>query len=228
MLKENKNIHAGHRGRLKKRFAETQGKGFEDHELLELFLFYSIPRNDTNATAHMLLDRFGSLEGVMAASTEELIQVDGIGKSTALLIKAGFELHMRMLCDVPKNATFNTYEEIGEHVVKLFTHIKTETVMLLLFDKKGRIIRTSTIAAGNTDRAMVDMRKLLTFSIADGASKAAMAHNHPSGVTDASFDDRVITMQVEELLRSLGIKLVEHYIVADGNYAGIKHNNLMS
>lgn len=227
MPRENKNVHAGHRERLRKRFIDTQGKGFEDHEVLELFLFYSIPRENTNGLAHALLDRFGSLEGVMSASTEELMLAPGVGEKTALLLKAGFELHMRMLCETPKSETFNTYEEIGEHVVKLFTHIKTETVILILFNKKGRIIRTSTIAAGNQDRAMVDMRKLLTSSIADGASKAAMAHNHPSGVTDASFDDRVITMQVEELLRPLGIKLVEHYIVADGIYSGIKHNNLM-
>ncbi len=227
MQQKSENVHAGHRGRLRKRFIETQGKGFGDHELLELLLFYAIPRENTNDKAHLLLQKFGSLEGVMSASVSELTTVDGIGENSALLIKTAFELHMRMLCDTGKDETYRTYDEIGEYLLKLFLHIRVETVILLLFNKKGKIIKTATIATGDGDRASIDMKELVTVSATVGASSAVMAHNHPSGRAEPSFDDRVVTMQVEEMLRPLGIKLVEHYVIADGMYSGVKHNNLM-
>lgn len=227
MPENTKNVHAGHRERMRDRFEGSRGKGFEDHELLEMLLFYAIPRGNTNDIAHMLLQKFGSLEGVMSSSLEELSMIKGIGKNSAILIKIAFELHMRMLCDTGKDETYTTYDEIGEYLLKLFLHIRVETVILLLFNKKGKIIKTATLATGNGDRASIDMKELVTVSATGGASSAVIAHNHPSGRAEPSFDDRVVTLQVEEILRSLEIKLVEHYVIADGVYSGVKHNNLI-
>ena len=90
--KENKNIHEGHRDRLRKRFLDEGLDNFHDHNVLELLLFYSIPRKDTNEEAHNLIDTFGSLSGVFNASHEDLCKVKGIGENTATLIKMMPEL----------------------------------------------------------------------------------------------------------------------------------------
>ena len=227
MTENIKNVHVGHRARMRNRFENTRGKDFQDHELLEMLLFYAIPRGNTNDTAHLLLQKFGSLEGVLSSSIEELSMVKGIGRNSAILIKTAFELHIRMLCDTGKDETYTTYDEIGEYLLKLFLHIREETVILLLFNKKGKIIKTTTLATGDGDRAPIDMKKLVTVSAMVGASSAVIAHNHPSGRAEPSFDDRVVTLQVEEILRSLGIKLVEQYIIAEGIYSGVKHSNLI-
>ena len=108
------NVHEGHRQRLKNRFIETGFQGFEPHNILELLLFYSIPRKDTNVIAHNLLNRFGSLKNVFNASFEDLIQVEGIKENSATLIKM-VPLIAKEYVDssLPKNPTFDTANKIG-------------------------------------------------------------------------------------------------------------------
>ena len=78
--------HDGHRKRLKARFIKSGLDDFEPHNVLELLLFYSVPRKDTNPLAHRLINRFGSLSGVFDAKPEELMKVDGVTENTAVLI----------------------------------------------------------------------------------------------------------------------------------------------
>ena len=80
-------LHDGHRNRLKNRFLNEGLTNFEDHNVLELLLFYSIPRSDTNEIAHELLNKFGSLHGVFEAGMEDLMSVNGISRHSAVLIK---------------------------------------------------------------------------------------------------------------------------------------------
>ena len=78
--------HAGHRERLRKRYAENGFAGFAEHEILELLLTFAIPRVNTNPQAHRLIDRFGSLTGVLEADQKELQAVEGIGPQAATLL----------------------------------------------------------------------------------------------------------------------------------------------
>ena len=82
-------LHDGHRARKKEQFRRQGLDGFADHEVLELLLYYAIPRKDTNEIAHRLLQKFGSLQNVFSAPLEELAKVDGVGESAALLFTAG-------------------------------------------------------------------------------------------------------------------------------------------
>ena len=86
------NLHAKHLERMRKRYLATGENGFQDHELLELILFYTIPRKDTNEIAHRLLHRFQTLEGVFSASIDELTQVEDIGTQSAIFIKTVYLL----------------------------------------------------------------------------------------------------------------------------------------
>lgn len=82
-VKKAKPLHAGHRGRMRRRFLAGGLDGFSDHEVLELLLFYAVPRQDVNPMAHLLLNRFGSLPEVLSASEEELCTVRGVGPKIA-------------------------------------------------------------------------------------------------------------------------------------------------
>ena len=79
-------LHDGHRARKKEQFRRQGLDGFADHEVLELLLYYAIPRKDTNEIAHRLLQKFGSLQNVFSAPLEELAKVDGVGESAALFL----------------------------------------------------------------------------------------------------------------------------------------------
>lgn len=219
------NIHAQHRERLRNRYLNSDQQGFADHELLELLLFYSIPRRNTNDIAHELLNKFGSLEKVMSARVEELIQVDGIGMNSAILIKTVFDMHNRVLKNFDKSETFVTYEQIGDYFLKFFKHINVETMILLLFDRKGRIHRTVTVASGDCTSAVVDMKTMLSSLISVSAYSAAIAHNHPNGCLEFSFDDKFATIQIEEIFKTMGIKFIDHYVIAENKYLGIKHSD---
>ncbi len=86
-MAEERNLHSGHRQRLKEQFRDHGLEGFTDVQALELLLFYAIGQRDTNALAHRLLDRFGSFRAVMEAGAGELEEVEGVGPSAAQLIE---------------------------------------------------------------------------------------------------------------------------------------------
>ena len=117
--------HALHRTRMRTRFLQAGAETFADHELLELLLYYAIPRRDTNATAHALLEHFGSFDKLFAASVAELTQVGGIGENAAVLLKTVFECYRRLTV-LPENETvFHTFEQIGDYLVKLYAGVQT-------------------------------------------------------------------------------------------------------
>ena len=130
----------------------------------------------------------------------------------------------RLLRD-DERTTYTTYEEIGELLLKKYKHIEVETLMLFLFDKKGRINREAIISVGSSDEAMFNMKNIVAVSASQGAYFAVVAHNHPSGNPNSSFDDKVSTLQIKEALENLNIKLREHYIIADGTYSGVFHDD---
>ena len=219
----NKNeTHKMHRSRMRERIISSGSENLCDHELLEVLLYYSIPRKDTNALAHALIDHFGSIDKLFRASETELVSVSGIGEYSAVLLKTVFELHSRLNTASAKDKVFGTFEEIGEYFVKLFAGCDVEKCVLILFDKKGRIDRKVVISEGTADVAPVKMKKIIASSVSASAVSAALAHNHPSGVLLPSFQDKNITLETDELLRSLEIRFIDHYIVASDNYIGVK------
>ena len=93
MPKETKNIaseeplYLGHRARLRTRFSVDEGKSMPDYELLELLLTISIPRRDVKPLAKTLITKFKNLDGVINASPEELLSIEGVSKNTVGLLK---------------------------------------------------------------------------------------------------------------------------------------------
>lgn len=115
-------IHEGHRQRLKKRFLQEGMEHFEDHEVLELMLYYTIPRKDTNVIAHNLLKHFGSLAQVMEAPVTELMKVVDVGENTAVFLSA-----LNAFCryyQVSRSNTqviLQTIEACGDYLLPFFT-----------------------------------------------------------------------------------------------------------
>lgn len=217
-------IHDGHREKKRRQFLDHGLDSFADHEALELLLFYAIPRRDTNVTAHRLLEKFGTLDGVLSAPVEELCQVEGVGETAAALLKLVPQIYRRARLSAARQETIlNSTRLAGDYLLCLFigeTH--TEVLYQLCLDRKGKLLACRKVGTGGVSAVSVDIRKIVENALLTGASDVILAHNHPSGVALPSEDDYAATYQVREALRTVGVRLTDHIVVSDNDYVSMK------
>ena len=187
------------------------------HNILELLLFYSIPRKDTNELAHRLLNEFGSLARVFDATYEQLLEVEGMGESSALLISM---IPRICGCYIEGKSTgkinLSDPADAQNFVKDKFYGCKTEVFYLICLDSSGNLINYSKLGEGTPGTVLVDKRNLMQTAFRNDAEKVILAHNHPKGIAAPSRDDLELTNEFSSLLSSVGIKVVDH-IIAAGN-----------
>ena len=213
---KNKNPHAKHRARLREIFKKSGIERMPDHNILELLLFYSIPRKDTNELAHNLIESFGSLNAVFDAPYERLVEIDGIGESSALLISSIPGICRRYMEGKEERRKINLAdpEEAQKYVVKKFYGCKNEIFYMLCLDAVGNLNNCCKLSEGSTGTVVVDKRAMLETAFRNNADKVIFAHNHPNGVAVPSRDDLELTYSFSNLLSTTGIRVVDHFIVA--------------
>ena len=215
-------LHSGHRDRLKQRFLEQGLDGFTDIQVLELLLFYSIPRQDTNPIAHKLLEHFGSLSQVLEAPAEELMKVGGIGEHSAVLLRLMNEMGRYYLVDkAQREKVLPTIEDCARYLMPHFYGRVHETVFLLCLDAKCKILSCKEVGEGGINSAGISVRKVVETAIREGASTVVLAHNHPSGIALPSAEDIHTTRRVAAALQSVEVALADHIVVADGDYVSM-------
>lgn len=222
MDKQDKNVHKGHRKRMKRSFLNSNPDAFETHKLLEMLLFYSVPQKDTNPLAHELIDTFGSLDAVLGADYDSLSEISGVKENTAVLFKLINAVNRRRELEAANNSKIKAeFQSIGEYLVRLYSAARSESVYVLLFDNSRCMIHAQSVYDGSVNSALVDMRKIARLALIKNASYIALAHNHPNGVAIPSSDDTYTTRAFVNLFRSLGIEVVDHFIVAGNSFYGI-------
>ncbi len=214
--------HDGHRKRLKARFVKSGLDDFEPHNVLELLLFYSVPRKDTNPLAHRLINRFGSLSGVFDARPEELMKVDGVTENTAVLISMVPQMARKYLEDKADAVNaISGFNDIGTYLMPKFIGRTVETIMLASLDNKNKIISCNIVAEGENDHANLSKRKVMEEAMRVGATRVILAHNHPRGFAVPSSEDIYLTREIYSLLRSVGIELVDHVVFAEDDFVSL-------
>lgn len=217
-----KAVHRGHRQRLKKRFLEEGLDGFTDIQALELLLFYSIPRQDTNPIAHQLLEHFGSLSQVLDAPVEELMGIEGIGEGSALLLHLINEMGRSYLTDrAQREKILPTIEDCARYMQPFFYGRTTEMVYLLCLDAKCKVLSCKKVGEGSVNSAGISVRKVVETALREGASVVVLAHNHPSGIALPSGEDIQTTRRIAAGLQSVEIQLADHIVVADDDYVSM-------
>ncbi len=214
------NLHENHRARVRETFKRTGADGMPDHNLLELLLFYSIPRKDTNEIAHRLIAAFGSLSRVFDASYEELMEIDGIGESSALLISMIPSICRRYIeSSNSQKVNLSEPDEAMNYIIrKYYGSNKVESFYMLCLDAVGNLLNCCKLGEGTPGSVIVDKRKVLETALRNKADKVIFAHNHPNGIAAPSKDDISMTSELSSVLFSVGIRLADHIIVS-GNEA---------
>lgn len=212
------NPNAGHRQRMYDKFDAAGLKVFADHEVLEMLLYYIIPRSNTNLIGHELLKRFGSLHGVLEANIEQLKKVHGIDLKSARLIHLVYQIMIRYQQDLvktEKRKKLDSYEAIAEYCLRRLDYRATEALLVFYVNSKLEIIGERE-HEGKTDYVWVDEKELIQQAVLHNASGVILSHNHPNGVCEASREDLMMTQRIATQLQVVGMKLYDHCIVARG------------
>ena len=219
---QQEDLHAGHRDRLRQRFLQEGLEHFEDHTILELLLFYAIPQRDTNELAHRLIREFGSFSQVFLADYERLAAVKGMTGNAAVLLKLIPPLFGRYL-DRMQDAEelLNSSEKVGNYLIPKFLGQTEEMVYLLCFNNACRLLRCEKLSAGGLSRSGIDVRKLAETAFQCKAVNVVLAHNHPHGLARPSSQDVRVTEWLYAVLKPLGIELMDHFVVAGGEYVSM-------
>ena len=220
-------IHAGHRQRLKERFLKDGLDHFEEHQVLELLLFYGIPHRDTNEIAHELIRKFGSLSRVLEATPEELSQVKYVGDNVTTLFKliTAVARYYQVSCAM-REEILPTIEACGRYLVPFFYQRPYETVFLLCLDAKCKVLCCEKIGEGGINSAGVPVRRIVELALKSNATAVILAHNHPSGLAVPSGEDILTTRRVAMALDAVEISLVDHIVVADNDWTSLAQSGL--
>lgn len=211
---DNKNLHTGHRKRVRAGVIKNGFSHLEDHQLLELLLFYSIPQADTNELAHRLLKKFGSLKNVLESDVSHLQRVEGIGETTAIMLSAMGETFRRVSKQkIHKGIVYKTQDAVERLVLSRLSGESKEKLILFCFDSAYRLKNEMVISEGDEVSASLNTRKIVQTVIDCDAYFSVIAHNHPVGSDEPSAVDIDSTRAVCVMLRKLGFFLADHYIV---------------
>ncbi len=226
LQKNPSNPHAHHRQRMIDRALEHGLDNFADHELLELLLFYALPRVNTNPTAHALLERFGTVKNALSATVTELCTVDGVGERSALLLKATVELmkrYERDMFELPK--VYNKIVQIARYLLPCFVGVNVERLYAVLFNHRMNILDCVLISEGTTGATDISLAKISRAVFQKNAGAVVLAHNHPNGVTLPSAEDLQMNDTVKQFLDRIGVIQLEHLIFVDYNYRPIMRDD---
>ena len=222
-------IHDGHRARMKQRFIDHGEQAFNDDQLLELLLFYSVPQGDVTPLAHQLMNHFGSLAGVLDATMEELQQVKGVGAHTALLLTMLPQLVRRYELSRSRNdAVITSSADAGEYLLPYFFGTRNETAYLLSLDGKGQVLNCDLLAEGSLDRVDLDYGQVIDTAQTRRATSVILAHNHISGLATPSQEDVHFTLVLRAMLRTRGIHLLDHLVIADDDFISMAESGFFN
>ncbi len=215
----------GHRDRVKERFRKEGLDSFDPVHVLELLLFYAVPRKDTKDMARALLDHFGSYTAVLEASAAELEAVPGVGKNIAtyltMLTAAGRYYQVEKAA---RETILDGTEKYGDFLLQRFYGRRMETVFLLCLDAKCKVLGCQLVGEGDVNSANIPMRRMVEIALATNATTVVLAHNHPSGLAIPSADDILTTQRVAAALEAVEIFLSDHIVVADNDFVSLNQS----
>jgi len=225
---DDKPHYLAHRDRQRAKFAASGGDSFADYELLELFLFNSIPRRDVKPVAKDLLKAFGNLGEVCAAPLHRLTEVKGIGEKTALDLKLLHAASVRMGREsVLGRPVLSSWTALLDYCRSAMQFEPVEQFRVLFLDRKNRLIADEVLGRGTIDRAPVYPREIIKRALALESTAIILAHNHPSGDPTPSQSDITMTNEVISVAKAMNVVVHDHLIIGRENVVSFKTLGLM-
>lgn len=220
------NPHEGHRDRMKEEFlANGITQGMPAHKILELLLFYCVPRVDTNPLAHQLIAKYKNISGVLDAPINELLEFKGLTRKNVGLLK--MIMPLARIYRVEKQGdmdAFNNFDEMCRCIVDRFSGLTTERLGILYVDSAGHNKGFEFISEGDSSTVGISTRDIIKRVLDNNASAIVMAHNHPTGVALPSSADVLNTETVANAMANINARLLDHIVVVEGDYISMRQS----
>jgi DNA repair protein RadC len=218
----------GHRSRMRDKLLNRGPDALADYELLEMLLFYAMPKGDTKPLAKALINRFGSFAAVLTAPQQELFAVNGLadfGVSALKLVQAAaLRLVKAELTDRP---ILNNWDRLTGYLNAVLARERNEQFRVLFLDSKNRLLADELLGRGTVNHTPVYPREVVKRALELHAMAIILVHNHPSGDPSPSQDDIVITQEIKAATAILQITLHDHVIVGNGRCYSLRSNGLL-
>lgn len=221
--------HKGHRERLRERFEKAGFTGFHDYEVLEFLLTFIFRQGDVKPIAKELIKTFGSFSKVLDATVEDLENIKGMGKTSALSLYAFREVmgfYFQNLVTVDKEQ-ITKMSVLVEMLRASIGHKQNEILFAIFLNAKNEVLATKELGEGTVSQASAFPRKIVEEALKQKATSIILAHNHPGGVAEPSEHDESITTEIKKALALVEISLQDHIILANNEYYSFKRNNLI-
>ena len=220
--------HGGHRQRLRRRFENEGLSSFEAHEVLELLLYYSIPQKDTNPLAHKIIENFGGFDRALDADIHSLMEVDGVGYNTAVLIKLVREIFQYYSRSRFENgAPVEDCDAVGKSFCARIGMMDREVFAAAAYDAEMREIAFEVLSDGYVSQTEVRIRSIVEFALQKKAQVVILAHNHVYGAITPSQADRDTTREICRVMSRIGVSVADHIIVSGEDFYSFAKNNIM-
>lgn len=218
----------GHRARLRQRFVKGGAESLADYELLELVLTTAIPRKDVKPLAKILIAKFGSFAGVIAAPMTALQDVKGVGETVAITLKTIHAGAARMMKQELLNTPiFSNWAKLQDYLLATLAHEKVEHFRILFLNKKNHLIADEVQHSGTVDQTAAYPREVVKRALELGATAIILVHNHPSGDSTPSPADIGLTREIMGAAKGLNIVVHDHLIVAKSGVTSLKNKGFM-
>ena len=214
--------------RPREKLIELGAEALSDAELLAIFLRVGVVGKSAVDLARDLLTKFDSLNGIFAASENELSQVHGIGSSKYVQLQAIFEMSRRALSEqLQQNDVLSSPQAVRDYLVLKLGSLTKEVFLVLFLDTQNRLVATEEMFSGSLKSTSVYPREVIKRALHHNAAAIIFAHNHPTGIAQQSQADELLTKQLKQVLDLVDVKVLDHFIVAGNNTLSFSERGLL-
>lgn len=197
----------------------------DDCNLTEL-ISVMVGGNDQIEVAERLMGKFGSIRRLAQVHADEIANVKGVGKQSALRIKASLALGRKLLQPEGERVFIHSPADAANILSPLLAHREQEFLVVLVLDTRNRVLDTVEIYHGSLNSSMVRVGELFKPAIQHNGASIVMSHNHPSGDPTPSPEDVTLTRAVVQAGKLMDIECVDHVIIGCGRWVSLKEKGL--
>ena len=214
--------------RPREKLIEQGAEALSDAELLAIFLRIGVTGKSAVDLARDLLNQFGSLNGIFAASEKAISQVHGMGSSKYVQLQAIFEMSRRALNEqMQAHDVLNSPQQVRDYLVLKLGSQHKEVFLVLFLDAQNRLIASEEMFSGTQMQTSVYAREVVKRALHHNAAAVIFAHNHPSGIAKQSNEDEMLTQALKKALALVDVRVLDHFIVAGNSTMSFVERGLL-